>query len=244
MQQPDTLALRSVREAFPDSILDVPAALPDAGASASWADSPYLSLLVVACTLAVVLLLSPVIHATPAAFSSFLRVRNCKDVEGSVRLSRDRNITAILFIVPFVMLHSRFRIYDPGWMESWTPEAHFLGTLGVFGLYILIRFLLFITLSPRRHREDAHTLAHRFSLSAFILLAILLPAVTGILLVFGANDLTVKWIIIHIDILFFGLYCFQKAQIFALSCNPFTTFLYLCALEFLPTVFLAVSASV
>lgn len=241
----DTLALHSVEEAFPGSTLASPAPLGDAEAALSWADSPLLSVLIVACVLAAIIFLQNILNALPPVLASFARIRNCKDIEGSVRLSRDRTLMAILLMVPFVMLLSRFRLYDPSWMEGFSPEWHLAGVAGAFLAYLLLRFLLYVWLRPRRMREaEAFTMAHRFSFSSFIILTLLLLVVTAVLLVFKVNDLTVKYILFDVGVVFLALYCIRKSQIFALSCNHFTTFLYLCALEFLPTGLFVASAIV
>ena len=210
-----------------------------------WSQSPFLSTLIVAMTLAAILLLRNILHALPATFESFARIRRgSADIEGSVRLSRDRNLTAALCLLPFVVLLSRFRIYDPDWMEGFGAEGHFAATLGCFCLYLLTRLLLKLWLRPRRGWQDVYTMAVRFSYSSFIILVLILLPTCGILLVAGVNDLTIKWILSDIIFVFFALYSFRKVQIFGLACNPFTTFLYLCALEFLPTALFIASAIV
>jgi len=210
----------------------------------AWNSSPLLSTLIVALTLGALLLLRNIIHALPPTFESFARVRGSADIESSVRLSRDRNLTAALCLLPFVMLLSRLRIYNPDWMDGFGEEARFGATLGCFCGYMIIRLLLKLWLRPRRGWKDVFTMAARFSYSAFIILVLILLPIAGILLTAGVNDLTVKWIVSDICIVFFGIYCFRKAQIFALACNPFTTFLYLCALEILPTALFVATAMV
>lgn len=237
--------MRPVGDAFPGSVPELPSTLADTGADGfSWAGSPILSLLVVACVLTGLLLLKNVLHAVPAVLSAFARIRGSQDIEGSVRLSRDRNLTALLLVIPFTMLLSRFRIYDPGWMAGFSPEWHLLWTFVCLMAYLLVHSLMALWLRSRRVDSDVYTMARRFCWSAFIILMLLLLPLTGILLVCGANDLTIKWILTDVIFVVFALFCFRKGQIFGLSCKPFTTFLYLCALEFLPLALLIASAVV
>ena len=209
-----------------------------------WNQSPFLSTLIVALTIATILLLRNILHALPPTFQSFVRIRGSADIEASVRLSRDRNLTAVLCLLPMVMLLSRLRIYNPDWMEGFGEEGRFAATAACFAGYMLLRLLLKLWLRPRRGWRDVFTMAARFSYSAFIILVLLLLPVAGILLAAGVNDLTVKWIVSDIIFVYFFIYCIRKAQIFGLACNPFTTFLYLCALEFLPTALFVASAIV
>ena len=210
----------------------------------SWSQSPILSTLIVALTIATILLLRNILHALPPALQSFARIRGSADIESSVRLTRDHNLTALLCLLPFVMLLSRLRIYNPDWMEGFGEEGRFGLTAACFGAYLLMRLLLKLWLRPRRGWKDVYSMAARFSHSAFIILVLILLPLAGILLTAGVKDLTVKWIVSDVIFVYFPIYCVRKAQIFGLACNPFTTFLYLCALEFLPAVVLLASAIV
>lgn len=235
--------MRPVEDAFPGSENVLPAPIADANWGA-WVDSPWLSLLVVLCVIAIILLMKNILHALPEVVLSMGRVRGSQDIEGSLRLSRDRNLTTLVLIVPFVMLLSRFRIYDPWWMEEFTPEMHLLWTFLCFVGYLILRWILAVWLRPRRMDGDVYTMARRFAWSGFILLTLLLLALTGILLLCGASDLSVKWLLIDVMIVVFCVYCLRKSQIFNLSCAPFTSFLYLCALEFVPLAIWIASATV
>ena len=87
----------------------------------------------------------------------------------------------------------------------------------------------------------------RFGMAARVyapVLTLLLLAMTGIMLLCGAGDQAVKWHLIDIMIVVFCVYCLRKLQIFNLSCAPFTSFLYLCALEFVPLAVWIASATV
>lgn len=235
--------MRPVEDAFPGSENVLPAPVADASWGV-WVDSPWLSLLVVLCVIAVILLLKNILHALPEVVLSMGRVRGSQDIEGSLRLSRDRNLTTLVLIVPFTMLLSRFRIYDPWWMAEFTPEMHLLWTFLCFVGYLILRWILALWLRPRRMDGDVYTMARRFAWSGFILLTLLLLAMTGIMLLCGAGDQAVKWHLVDAMIVVFCVYCLRKLQIFNLSCAPFTSFLYLCALEFVPLAAWIASATV
>ena len=71
-------------------------------------------------------------------------------------------------------------------------------------------------------------------------LAILL---TGMLLSMFGMDAVIIRRLYWVELAFFyGVFLIRKCQILSTFCNPFTTFLYLCALELLPTGLLAASA--
>lgn len=235
--------MRPVEDAFPGSENVLPAPLSDADWSA-WAQSPWLSLLIVLCVITGIVLMKNFLNVLPEVVLSMGRVRGSQDIEGSLRLSRDRNLAASLLVIPFTMLLSRFRIYDPWWMADFTPEMHLLWTFLCFLGYLLLRWILAGWLRSPHIDSDIYTMARRFAWSAFILLTILLLALTGILRLCGASDEAVHWLLIDVTAVVFFVFCIRKSQIFNLSCAPFTTFLYLCALEFLPLAIWIASATV
>ena len=210
-----------------------------------WNESWILSSLIVGETLAVLLLMRNIFRAMPYVLDSFTRVRGSVDIESSVGLSRDRTLTALLLLIPFVMLLSRFRVYDPGFLEEYGPDGHFFGTAACFLGYLLLRFILQLWLRPRYKRNaDIYTMARRFSYSAFIILVLLLLPLSGILLLCGVGDPTICRIMLYTIGAVFLFYIYRKSQIFGLFCSPFTSFLYLCALEFLPAAVFVASAIV
>ena len=181
----------------------------------------------------------------PFVLDSFTRVRGSVDIENSVGLSRDRTLTALLLLIPFVMLLSRFRIYNPVFLAGFGPEEHFLGTAVCFLGYLLLRFLMHMWLRPRYKRyADIFTMARRFAYSGFIVLVLLLLPLTGILLLCGVGDPLIGRILLYTSAVIYLFYIYRKSQIFGLYCSPFTTFLYLCALEFLPLAVFVASAFV
>lgn len=210
-----------------------------------WSESWILSSLIVGETLAVLLLLRNIFRAMPFVLDSFTRVRGSVDIESSVGLSRDRTLTALLMLIPFVMLLSRFRIFNPAFLEGSGPEGHFGGTLACFLGYLLFRFIMQLWLRPRYKRSaDIYTMARRFSYSAFIILVLLLLPLSGVLLLLGVDDGIIGQILLYTTLVVSVLYCYRKSQIFGLFCSPFTSFLYLCALEFLPAAVFVAAAIV
>ena len=69
----------------------------------------------------------------------------------------------------------------------------------------------------------------------------MLPTV-GILALAGVNDLTVKTVILAETAFIYLVYLIRKSQILSMVCGPLQVFLYLCALEVLPTGLLVASA--
>lgn len=188
------------------------------------------------------LLVGNFLSIIPHLADSILRARGSTTLEGSVRVSRDRNIIAMVFVIPAVIMLFRYRIYYPDFMQEMTPTARLLATAGAVFAFVVLRHIIFLWLKPRR--SDAYVMSHRAGYSFFILLSLVAFLTVGILSIFDASDLTVRTFLLVEAILFYTMFFFRRVQILSTSCNPFTTFLYLCALEFLPTGLFVASAVV
>ena len=85
-------------------------------------------------------------------------------------------------------------------------------------------------------------MAYRAGYTFFILLMMLLLATVGILYLAGVDDLVIsRFLLVETGIVYL-IYVLRRGQILSVSCNPLTTFLYLCGLELLPTGLLVASA--
>ena len=172
---------------------------------------------------------------------SMLRARGSNALENSVKVSRDRNLVAAVFLIPAVLLIYRYRLYDPGFLQGLDPNSRLLVVAGVFGGYLLLRFLLYLWARPRR-RYDDYQMAYRAGYTFFILLMMLSLVTVGILWLLHSSDLTVKtFLLVEAAVVYF-LYLIRRGQILSTSCKPLTTFLYLCGLELLPTAALVLTA--
>ena len=181
------------------------------------------------------------LQVLPFLLDSMFRARGSSALEGSVRVSHDRNLIALVLLIPAVVAAYRFRLWDPSFLERFSPDARFGLVAAAIVAFLLLRYLLHLWLKPRRH-ADSWWLGYRTGHTWFILLMLLMLPTVGILDLVNVNDFTVKWFIIIELGLVYALFLFRKAQILALSCNPLLTFLYLCALEILPASMLVVSA--
>jgi hypothetical protein len=80
--------------------------------------------------------------------------------------------------------------------------------------------------------------AHTF----FIILTLILLATGGVMAVTGADEHVIKTAMLWISAGIYMLFILRKLEIFISSCSVFTAFLYLCALEIIPTGTLVISA--
>lgn len=187
------------------------------------------------------LVLRSFLSVMPYLFDSILRARGSAALEHSVRVSRDRNLVAVVLVIPAILLAFRYRLYDPSFVRDLEPDLR-LGVIGgVFIGYLVLRFLLYLWARPRR-RYDEYQLAYRAGYTFFIMLMLLALVTVGVLYVLKVPDLIVRTFLLAEAGLVYLVYLLRRGQILSISCNPLTTFLYLCGLELLPTAALVLPA--
>ena len=189
-----------------------------------------------------IFLLRRFLELVPYLWDSFFRARGSFYLENSVRVSHDRNLIAISFVVPAVLIMRRYFLYNPDFLQQIPSQWHLPVLAGVLAVYLLLRRLMYVWMKPRR-KSDFYVLSHKAGYTYFILLVVLLLATVGILAITPYNNLEARPLIYGEIALIYGIYLVRRAQILSLSCNPFRTFLYLCGLEFLPTAILVLSAA-
>ena len=224
---------KSGRLLLPDTPPDAPAPVEEVPLTGT--------LLVVASILLFLLILRSFLTVLPYLRDTVLRARGSAALENSVKVSRDRNLVAAVFLLPAVLLIFRYRLYDPAFLQGLGPDLRLGVIAGVFFGYLLLRFLLSRCARPRR-RYDDYQMAYRAGYTFFILLMMLLLATVGILYLAGVDDLVIsRFLLVETGIVYL-IYVLRRGQILSVSCNPLTTFLYLCGLELLPTGLLVASA--
>ena len=207
-----------------------------------WQAEPVNSTVSVFFIVLVMLNIRNFMEVVPAAAQALLRWRANFKLESSVHLARARNICAVLCGIPFCMSANRYAFYDPEYLSAVPSWATMPITVAVGLGYFLLRFFLAWQLEPRSRNREAYRVSNRAYYSMFVLqaMAILL---TGMLLSMFGMDAVIIRRLYWVELAFFyGVFLIRKCQILSTFCNPFTTFLYLCALELLPTGLLAASA--
>ena len=197
--------------------------------------------LAVAFILVSILFLPRFLSLAPLLFDSLFRARGSVSLENSVRASNDRRLVATVLLIPAALLTYRYRLYDAAFLRDLSEGWRLLAVLGVLWAYAMVRLLVYTLLKPRRN-NDFYRLARHTTYTYFILFVILALVSVGVLALFHAQYGVIRQVLYAEIILFYLSILLRRAQILALSCNPLRTFLYLCALEVLPTAALVVSA--
>ena len=204
--------------------------------------SPICDILTLLSLLVIICLLRRTIEIFPSLLASLIRWKESINLFNSVKLSRDRNMIALSMIVPFCLAVTASGIYSPSYMSTMDEDTRFGITFGVFIIYIVLRTLLERICLPKRRNAQMYRCACISAYTFFILLTILLLSLWGILSVLNANPSSSKDAMLWLSGGIYLIFLLRKTQIFASSCSIFTAFLYLCALEILPTGALVASA--
>ena len=219
--------------------------LPDTPPEALAATGEELSLaasiLVAVSVLLFLVALRSFLNVLPYLSDSILRARGSAALENSVRVSRDRNLVAAVFLIPAILIIYRYRLFDIAYFDTLSPDLRLAAVAGVFVGYLLLRFLLYRWMRPRR-RYDDYQMAYRAGYTFFILLMMLVLLTVGVCYVLRLPDETVKTLLLAETGVMYLLYIFRRGQILSMSCNSLTTFSYLCGLELLPTALMVVPA--
>ena len=197
--------------------------------------------LAVAFVLAAILFLPRFLSLAPLLFDSLFRARGSVSLESSVRASNDRRLVAAVLLLPAALVTYHYRLYDAAFLRDLSEGWRLLAVLGVIWAYAMVRLAIYRILKPRRNNEF-FVLARRTSYTYFILMMIVVLATLGVLSLFRSPAPVIRQVLYTEFILFYFSFLLRRAHILGLSCNPLRTFLYLCALEIIPTAALVVSA--
>ena len=200
------------------------------------------TLLVLFSFLIVLLLLRRLVNIMPSLMACMIRGKESLNLEASVKLSLDRDALALAMIIPFCLVAFRYKLYFPGFIEEMTDDSVLGIYFGVFAVYIFLRFLMTWLFRPQKLPKKTYVAADKASRSFFIVYTLMLLAMGGVFGLADVQDSVSRDAMLWVSAFMYLLFLLRKTQIFSTSCSVFAGFLYLCALEMIPTGILVVSA--
>lgn len=177
----------------------------------------------------------------PLVVDSLLRDRGSNEIEGSIKKSRDRNLLCLTMVLALVLLSYRYSLVSPAFIAEYEPEIQFLMTAGLVLGYALLHIVLYVLLKPRR-RSEYYRRSNNTGYNFFIVAALLMSVTAAVMSLTPSSDLAVRRTLYIEMLVFYILMIGRRAQILRLNCRLLPTFLYLCALEFLPLALLICTA--
>ena len=184
------------------------------------------------------------VNLTPSLVACVMRWKESVNLEESMDLARERDSIYFILILPDVLIASRYNIFRLDFLDSLSPELSLAITAGIFLLIALIRFAIQLPMGRGRCGERLYK-AYLHSFRNFAIVAsVLIMAAAGICSTIGAEDGTIAGTARITIAVCYLIYLIRKAQIFASANGAFSSFLYLCALELLPTAAVLAAAIV
>ena len=185
--------------------------------------------------LIVLMLLNTLVGICPSLLACLIRWKESVNLDASVKLGRDRDIMALCMMIPFCLTVFRFRLYDPSWTDGMLPNPRLGAIIGIFAAYVILRSILEYVFRSKKMNPKTYKTACKSSYTFFSVLTLILLLTGGILSFRGVDPEGIKSAMLWISALIYALFVIRKFQIFVSSCSFFAAFLYLCALELIPT---------
>ena len=192
--------------------------------------------------LVVLLLLKRLVNVYPSLMACLWRGKECFNLEASVKLARDRDIITMAMLLPFCLVAFRFRLYGPGFFDGLGADTVMGLYFAMFFAYVALRFVAMTLFRPRSMPQKTYNTATKVSYTFFNLLSLALLLIGGVSDLLNLNEMLVRDAMLWVSAGLYLLSLLRKMQIFTSSCSVFAAFLYLCALELIPTGILIVPA--
>ena len=192
----------------------------------------------------VLLLLKRLVNIFPSLMACMMRGKENLNLESSVKLARDRDVLALSMVLPFCLLAAKHNLYEPTFMADMERNVMLGVYICIFLAYLLVRSLAIWLFRPNRMPKKTYHAADKAALTFFIIMTLVLFAAAGIMNFLDMDENVLRNAMLWVSAVIYGLFLLRKIQIFSSSCSVFAAFLYLCALELIPTGILVVSAMI
>lgn len=156
-------------------------------------------------------------------------------IQENISQMRVRNYYSAISIAVIALLALRYDLGVPSFIPGLNTELQPIAIMGVIIVYLCTRELAsFLTLGIHEKRSIFNTA--KYCVRNYIILGCILLLVSlGILSFFSVSESFIK-ILFYVEIgLSYFIAIVRKSQILASKCSPFITFLYICALEIVPS---------
>ena len=186
-------------------------------------------------TLIAIALLHRFINIFPSLMACTIRWKENINIHNSLKLRTDRNLLTLAMAVPFCLCIYHSQICKPGFLDSMTESLRLISIIGIFVVYSILRSIIYFSLKPQKGRDETFMAAHYAARTFFILLTLTIIAVAGCSSLFNMPAETTQRVIFWLTGGIYLIFILRKTQILLSGYSFFMSFLYLCALEILPT---------
>ena len=229
-----------VDSAFTQSTLVLPSQ-PVAEPMAQGNQSLALEILACVSLFIILLILRKIVNVYPSLIACVMRWKENINLEASVKLSRDRNAIALALVIPFCLIVEHFDLFYPSYMDGKGESMRILIVIGTFIIYGSFRLITAFFCRPKKQSDKSYVTGCKSMFTYFILITLLLLCVGGVCEFISVRDSRTKEILLWLTGATYLFAIFREFQIFVSSYSVFAAFLYLCALELMPTGILLAS---
>ncbi|MBR5834154.1 MAG: DUF4271 domain-containing protein [Bacteroidales bacterium] len=186
--------------------------------------------------------LRTLVEVFPSLMACLIRAKESINLEASVQLSRGRNILSVCLALPFFLVVWQRELYMPSFMDSLDENLRFCVIIGIFLTLVLLRMMLERIMKPKTVNSKTYATACKTDRTFFSLLTLILLAMGGIMSIFSTPADVVTSAMLWVSAAIYLIYIRRKTQILTSSASFFASFLYLCALDLIPTGAVVASA--
>lgn len=200
----------------------------------AWGDMIPNRIFTVVAVLFFLFVLSDYLRLLPQLLSCLSRFRANISLQHSVSQARTRNVVAGASVLPLCLLADRFGLFTPGFVTGAPAGWRIPVLIGTVFAFLLLRWIPTLIVRPRRMGLEESRAAF-YAFYNYMILAVSSMVLSFILLsIFNVPDSVVRVVFLVEIALVYFIDIVRTAQIFGAKCTIISTFLYLCALEFLP----------
>ncbi|MDO5321425.1 MAG: DUF4271 domain-containing protein [Bacteroidia bacterium] len=215
-----------------------------AEATRAWGDYTVNKIMVLLSVVCFFLIARDFVQMLPALVSTIDRAKANVSLERSLGSARLRNRVAFVSILPFCIVVDRFALYSPRYFQLVPQGFSVLLVILVLLVYWTFRHFVFEIFRPKKMPSEISDTVHRAPYNYFILLVVIMLLTVAAMAMFSCTDSVARVVLLSETAAFYLFSLVRVIQFLRYNCNVFVTFLYLCALEFLPTGMLVASAKV
>lgn len=207
-----------------------------------WSDFLLNRIFTSVAVLLFIISLRRIIGIFPLLLGGVFRCKKFLELEDSFRQARDRDIAALSAFFTFCVIVSKCRMYCPDFVIARPEAVRTLITFAVLAGATLLRALLGALLYSKKLSKEGFSTASKAVRNVLTVAVALMALSLGVLSALKFKDLDIRNILFCELGFFYLLAIIRRQQIMSNVCGGFQSFLYLCALEFIPVGLLAASA--
>ena len=232
-----TKVILPASQAFSSGTMEMSRIIPygQEGALMGWSDYTANSVAIALTVIIFLITFREFVALVPSLLDTFSRWRACIKIDSNLQTRNARNLFGFIFIIPIAVIADRFSFIPAGRLAAVHPEWHIVAVLGIIVSWLLLRAIIYFILSLRTRKKELFQTAHKSFFNFWILGGALNIITGGICLLAGVDLHTSRTVLLSELALFYFVAFIRKAQILNTFCSLLHTFLYLCALEILPT---------